>query len=213
MNISILFFPIIFILTGCLNNKNGIADSDYIRYKSEFNIQLIQHFPTMPISTNYSTFIETDTAKNNVCFIFTYKHLGDSIFQNLLNDLKTRRYLSEYQSMDTSLFFVNPFETINTYSNYKMPYIDTTVIEKNIYQTRLPIPNVFNVKQDYYFATIGINANAFKIFVLDANSNYPFQDYRLKQDPQMPKDWRNGYSNGYAINENDKVIIYWLVIW
>ena len=53
----------------------------------------------------------------------------------------------------------------------------------------------------------------FDIYILEAKSGNYFKEFELLPNPQMPKEWENGYSKGIAINSKNKTLIFWGLIW
>ena len=39
------------------------------------------------------------------------------------------------------------------------------------------------------------------------------EEFKMTPNPQMPANWKNGYSKGIAVNRGKKTLIYWGVIW
>lgn len=79
-------------------------------------------------------------------------------------------------------------------------------------QRRIPIPNFIDVGENMFANKIGISDD-YMLFVTQADSGKYFSDRYYNKKLILPKGWERGYSQGYAINEKEKKIIYWLAIW
>jgi len=55
--------------------------------------------------------------------------------------------------------------------------------------------------------------DGFTYYVIDAKPGKYLDDKYLKETNYMPKEWKHGYTRGFAISEEQKVIIYWVAIW
>ena len=66
--------------------------------------------------------------------------------------------------------------------------------------------------EDIYFADIGLE-NMFEVYVIEANRDKKYHLFNMDENVQMPVDWKNGYSFGFALNQTNNSIIYWLAMW
>ena len=53
----------------------------------------------------------------------------------------------------------------------------------------------------------------FEIYVLESKFGNHFKEFNLKPNSQMPVNWKNGYSKGFAVDKLNKIVIYWGIIW
>jgi hypothetical protein len=111
------------------------------------------------------------------------------------------------------VLIINRFETLHT-SEYLeiVTDIDTNKIEKDCYKSLKPIPNFIDVKNPVLKSDIKLNSS-YTIFVIESKPGKYFSEYDLKPSPQMPKNWKNGYSKGIAISEKENTVIYWANVW
>lgn len=52
-----------------------------------------------------------------------------------------------------------------------------------------------------------------EMFVIDAQLGYFWKGDSDSKRPESLKEWKNGYSRGYAISKKEKMIVYWTIIW
>jgi len=210
--LTILFSLSVFV-NGCRNNSTilGNSNDDYERYKKTFDLNFVSHFPDKIVSEKNFIICNTNSEKNDV---------GMFLIENGLIDLELKKIekkaiklsVKVYKVSDSCLFIVNRFETEKTKKEFEVPELsDSTIIEKQCYKKLLPIPNFIEYSINY--KTNFWNDKDFNIYVFDAKPGIYLDKFDLEPDAQMPKDWKNGYSKGIAINKKNKTIIYWGIIW
>lgn len=212
MNIGVFLSLFILSICSCKSDSTQRLDITYDNYLSSFDTICINHFPKSPVVTNYDITMHTDTSKNDVWLVLSYFNLPDSIYLELANNLLAQKSIAHYNANDSCLLFINPFETLNSINLYTPAAIDTNLIEKICYQGKYPIPNLFNINQDFYFSERNAN-NWYNIYIIDVNSNFRSGKYFMQPNSQMPIEWKNGYSKGYALCEQSNSIVYWAAIW
>lgn len=52
-----------------------------------------------------------------------------------------------------------------------------------------------------------------EVYVVDAKAGNFWKTKSEKKNPESLKEWKYGYSRGYAISESQERIIYWTIIW
>jgi hypothetical protein len=216
IKIKLIIISFLLASNGCSDKKSfnrkiiGVNEK-YFEYKKQYDSNLINHFPANLISIENFIISNTNTEKNDVgLFLFEY-NLQDSEIKKLENRT-IKSSLNIYSTKDLCLLKVNPFETIETKEKFVPTNInDSTLINKPCYKNLLPIPNFI----DFSIATKTKfwNDENFDIYVLEAKSGNHFKKFELMPNPQMPKEWENGYSKGIAINKEKKTVIYWSIIW
>jgi hypothetical protein len=90
---------------------------------------------------------------------------------------------------------------------------DTTLISDASKINYLPVPNFIEYKSGNKLKFNSFLPKGFSIFVLESQNIKKFAKYDLSFNPQMPSNWKNGYSKGIAINEKEGTVIYWGIIW
>lgn len=208
-----VIIALLVLLCNSCTNKNSfsnVTNDNYLEAKNQFDSILVNHFPTTLNSNNNLTVSNTNSEKNDVgLFLFEY-NLSEENIKKIKK--KVQSALSQYNINDSCLLIVNRFETIKTKDSLELVEIkDSSLIDKPCYNKRLPIPNFI----DFSIAnSIGFwEHKNFEIYVLDVGSGNHFNRFNLYPNIQMPKNWKNGFSKGIAIDETKKTVIYWSIIW
>ncbi|UUW09674.1 hypothetical protein NLG42_02495 [Flavobacterium plurextorum] len=209
----ILLNVIVFCILSC-NNKSvdSLDNQKYIEAKSSFNRKLVDHFPKKVTSYPFQTVNSKNISKSDVRFmLYEYeKDLKnvDSVVRSL-----EKKSLAKYSSNDSCLLIVNRFETLKTYENVEdVAITDSTKINQDCFKNLYPLPNFIeneftNGKNEIYLE------NNFDIYVLEAKKGNWFKEFKMMPNPQMPVNWKNGYSKGIAVNRGKKTLIYWSIVW
>lgn len=79
-------------------------------------------------------------------------------------------------------------------------------------EKRIPIPNFVDVGEGEFKYKQGISDD-YTLYVTDAKPGKHFDEKYYADEIIMPKGWKRGYSQGYALNEKENKVIYWFVIW
>jgi hypothetical protein len=213
MKKTLLLFGLCLLIYSC----NGQAldpksNEKYIKSKNEFDSKLTEFFPQKLLYLPRNTINNKDISKNDVCFIlYEYKvdkNAIDSVIKNVQN-----KYIAKYSSEDTCLLIVNRFETLETLKNMEEVIItDSTKVNQDCYKKLYPIPNFIDYNFPRKNNDLKLEGN-FDIYVLEAKSGNYFKKFDLQPNPQMPEEWKNGYSKGIAINKQKGTVIYWGIIW
>lgn len=216
MNKCVLFtlgFGFSLLILAC-NAQDGSsrASEKYLKYKKEWDPKMVDHFPAEVLSYPADVISSKDNVKNNMWFMLYEYNMGAQKIDSLIKQLETKS-IARYSSSDSCLLVVNRFETNETYENrLDIEIADSTKIDKPCYDKLLPIPNFIN--SNYPTSKSGLKLNdKFNIYVLDVKSGKYGGKYDLNPSPQMPFSWKNGYSRGIALSEEEKTIIYWTIIW
>jgi hypothetical protein len=156
---------------------------EYFESKKSFNKELVKHFPNK-LTNN---FLESRYSGNELYLKNLIK--SDDKYRTLKKQLiKNVKIIKK--STDSC------FQIITVKVNQKTPII------KNL----LPIPkeiiSEFTSKNE-------------KRKML--NNEIAFIDFKLKTSEKdrsrLPRKWKNGYSKGYAFDDIEQTITYWLIIW
>ena len=212
MNIQIYCISFCIFIGTCSASKKVPDFNKYLEYKNRFDSTLTMHFPEYPLAENYIATLHTESKKNNVWFVLVYPDLSSDIYDSISRVLLEDKYIASYLDRDTCILYINPFETKTTLEMSTFPLLDSNIIEKPCYKGQYPIPNLFNKNEDIYFADIGLE-NMFEVYVIEANRDKKYHLFNMDENVQMPVDWKNGYSFGFALNQTNNSIIYWLAMW
>lgn len=209
----ILLNVIIFCILSCHNRSvDSLDNQKYTEAKNNFNRKLVDHFPKAVTSYPFQTINSKNISKSDVCFML-YEYEKDlKTIDSVVRSLE-KKSLAKYSSNDSCLLIVNRFETLKTYENREDVIIsDSTKINQDCFKNLYPIPSFI----EYEFAN-GKNGiyleNNFDIYVLEAKNGNWFKEFKMMPNPQMPENWKNGYSKGIAVSRERKKLIYWSVIW
>lgn len=212
MNLQIILIFLFVSVSCCHTADNTVDYTKYLEYKTTFDSSLTQHFPPHPVVEKYDVTLHTEPGKNNVWLILLYSDLNDIIYKSISKDLLSQETKAVYDVTDSCVLFINPFETSISLDESIMPEIDTSKIDMLCYKGKLPIPNLFNTEKSMFFKERAIENN-FKVFVIDAEPNFKTSSYPMEPNVQMPTDWKNGYSRGFALDSLNHSVVYWLSIW
>lgn len=194
------------------SKQRAEALKSYLEYKRGFDSWLVKHFPNS-LSTEVNRYMsKKDDIKNDIGF-YLYEHdVNLSFLQKLKGDLKNRA-VAHYEVTDSLLFVINRFETLQTDYERSIPKItDSTYLDSTLFAELYPVPNFIDYENPTNTNGIWLS-KGFELFVLEAKSGNYCTEFDLKENFQMPKGWKNGFSRGIAISEKDKTIIYWGVLW
>ncbi|GAA4776892.1 MULTISPECIES: hypothetical protein [Flavobacterium] len=216
VKLSFIFFSFLLSLNGCnekksFNNSANVNQDSYLEYKKEFDSTLVSHFPNKIEYVESFKILNTNQEKNDVSlFLIEYKVPKDSI--KLLEKKFSKDLKYKYDSREKCLLIVNRFETKRTKDSLEIVTVeDISKVNDPCYKNLLPVPNFidFSIQRNTDFW----KDENFVIYVLDAKSGNHFEKFNLEPNPQMPDDWKNGYSKGIAIDKQKGTVIYWSVIW
>jgi len=207
----------IIILISFIYGCNGQSydtqlNQKYVSNKNEFNEELTSHFPDKAIFNPASVVNSKNVKKNNVAFMLYEYQRNIKQIDSVINKIKDIT-IAKYTSNDSCLLIVNRFETTESYENRKDVKInDKWKVNRSCYQNLYPIPNFINYNNANEGSDLKLEGN-FDIYVLEAKSGNHFKEFDLQPNPQMPIEWKNGYSRGVAISKEKSTIIYWVIIW
>jgi hypothetical protein len=210
---NILLVSLVVAFNSCSDKKtfNNVTNQRYLTFKSQFDSTLVNHFPSVLNSSDNLTVSNTNSEKNDVG-LFLYEY---NLSSNSIKDLEKKiiqQNKSVYNNKDLCLLIVNRFETVRTKDSLEMVEIrDSSLVDKPCYKKLLPIPNFidFSIANNIDFW----KDENFKIYVLNAEAGNFYKKFDLQPNPQMPKEWGNGFSKGVAINKVKNTVIYWSIIW
>lgn len=213
---NIILFSILLSLSGCNNKKTfnysrNDNQESYVEYKKEFDSTLVNHFPDKINYVEHTKILNTNREKNDVgLFLIEYQVPKEAIKELEKKFSKKIKYTCT--NKDECLLVVNRFETKRTKDSLEIVTVeDSSKVNNPCYKNLLPVPNFidFSVLRNTDFW----KDENFIIYVLDAKSGNHFKKFNLESNPQMPDDWKNGYSKGIAIDKQKGTVIYWSIIW
>lgn len=208
-----LFF-FIFLNSCNSQNKNSDENSYYLKSKAEFDTLLVSHFPQSLSTSSRIITNSKNVDKNDIGFMLVEKNVRDASFDSIVKSLEVKKY-TKYLASDKCLLVVNSYETIKTYEERMEPeLLEKLRVKQDCKQDLLPIPNFieYNITNSLDFNS-EMYLKGFEIYVLESKSGNHFKEFDLKPDAQMPDNWKNGYSKGFAVDKLSKTVIYWGIIW
>lgn len=208
-----LTLSISFLIFGCNGqSRNSKLNAEYIKSKSEFDSILTNQFPDKLTTFPREIVNSKNISKHIVGFMLYEYEKGITEIDSVVNDIK-KKAIAKYNSKDSCLLIVNRFETLDSDDNMEDVIItDSTKINLDCYKKLYPIPNFINYDYPDKTNDLKLNGN-FDIYVLESKSGNHFKEFDLLPNPQMPKEWENGYSKGVAVSKEKKTLIYWSIIW
>lgn len=173
--------------------------AEYIESYKSFDKEMVDHFPKK-IPNNW-----TNVSYGGPKYINKYSSTTQLIlkiqitskekFDRLKNQLEKEAKVIK-NSADSCLLIVDSKENQNLRicdSYYPIP-------QETIYD--------FDDKSDKW-----LRLENCEIDILDYKSGIFVKNKYLKSKEYLPKNWGNGYSKGYAFNNKEQTIMYWLIIW
>jgi hypothetical protein len=211
MKIYILPVVLLFFVNCCNKKPSIIIEVDknnYLRFKNQFDSKLVNHFPLKILSKKYDLVSNGNLDKNDIGLFLIEYDVKDDVISELEKKYKNK-IKKKYSNKDDCLLKVNMFETIETKENLKI--VDSTFVDLGCYNDKHPVPNFIDYslhhKTDFW------NDENFIIYVLDSKKGVIYEKFQIGKNFQMPKEWTNGYSKGFAIDKFNKTLIYWAIIW
>lgn len=194
-----------------VNNSGLIMDDDYSRYLKTFDSSIVSQFPKNIESKNNFVVCNTNSEKNDLGLFLIEYDLSDLRLKSIEKQA-IEKSLKIYNTSDTCKLVVNRFETEKTKREFIIAEVlDSSSIDKPCYKDLLPIPNF--IEYSISSKTNFWDNHDFLIYVLDAKFGNYSREFNLEPNLQMPNYWSNGYSKGIAINNRNKTVIYWSIIW
>jgi len=202
--VNFILFTILLLFTSCkFNNKNiSSKNDDYNKIISLYPKELRSIFPNIEnIKNDFSSYINYSSEFSPLQLIIEQKEDKKQI-----NHLKSISQLID--KSDTTFYIVNKFlrnnnmSKVNRYKNKIQPFKSTAI----------PIPNFCDL-DDFDETSINLLNNDYTLFSLESRAGICCERKLHKGNWNMPIEWENGYSIGYAINDINNKVIYWAVIW
>lgn len=207
-----LFFFIF--LTSCNSQNKNSDEKYYLKSKAEFDTFLVSHFPQSLSTSSRIITNSKNVDKNDVGFMLVERNVSEMSFDSIVKSLEAKKY-TKYLSSVECLLVVNSYETIKTYEERTKPeLLENLRIKQDCKEGLLPIPNFieYNIANSLEFNKENYLKD-FEIYILESKSGNHFKEFNLKPNAQMPVNWQNGYSKGFAVDKLNKTVIYWGIIW
>lgn len=208
MNKNIIIFIFIVSLVSCsiTETKNNSYQKAYKKIKGSFESDMLSHFPEK-VSGAYSfkSVFPTVAKTNGRCGVLLICKY-DSI-KNIISLIhKSIQFSTLGDSCNLIVNYDNNITSLNSHLNRSSNCINDSI----------PIPDIEKlILQDSFvkeklLTNVGVD---FLVYVIEAKKGEFLTGESLTSGKGLPKEWKNGYSKGIAINKKDKVIIYWLEMW
>ena len=208
--------------TNIKKSFRSSLDKDYRTSMRFFPKNLVDHFPSTAIDTNFITYSTNIIYSDNNAienysfelFVRCKYYEKDSVFINLIKE--TCKRISSHDTNSLLIFSYieeenDGFEdlSIDALSSVK----SRKIAEKNKYNINgYPLPLFDYAKENNISSYTMIDTN-FTIYAISAKAGIFIDNKYLRTNKYLPKNWLHGYSKGYALNEINKLILYWVVVW
>jgi len=173
--------------------------AEYIESYKSFDKEMVDHFPKkIPnnwINVSFGGPKYINEYSSTTQLILKIKITSKEKFDRLKNQLEKEAKIIK-NSADSCLLIVDSKE------NQNLRICDSyyPILQETIYD--------FNAKRDKW-----LRLENCEIDILDYKSGIFVKNKYLKSKEYLPKNWGNGYSKGYAFNNEEQTIMYWLIIW
>jgi len=224
-NILIFISLIIFILiTNCNQNYLTKVNKQYIECKTSFGKETVieninSHFPKKITRINSYFLCLPPTCPPSFDCIAQYGEM--SLIENKNNEKRVQELLKQ-----KIIYHTNYNDNNNIIINFYSFKNEGFVSEK--YNTwfpgKLPIPffesydfglgkKFTKLKNETMEVPIYTIPEDLEIYVIDAKPG-SFWKYNCNEPrPNTLKEWKHGYSKGFALSNKRKLIVYWTIIW
>jgi len=166
----------------------------YLQAIKEYPIDLIDHFPReLKKRESLSAITPADAYAYNMALLLLWIDADSSEITDLKKRLKKANALT-FIPNDTSLIIVG----------------DTIDYSKK--SNGIPIPSFYSYEKDFGLNSTRLD-NEFIIYILESKSGEYMKKEYLTTANKFPSHWKNGFSRGIAINEEERKILYWTTIW
>lgn len=204
MKIYVSFILTAVLITSCKFNKNNnlSRNNDYNKIISLYPKELNPVFPDIEnIKNDFSSYINYNSEFSPLQLI-----IGQKEDKKQINHLKSISKI--INKSDTAFYIVNKFlrnnnmSKVSRYKSKVQPFKSTAI----------PIPNFCDL-DDFDERAINLLNNDYIMFSLESKAGACCNKKLHRENWNMPIEWENGYSLGYAINNKTNKVIYWAVIW
>lgn len=184
-------------LQSCLIMTDPKQQAEYIESYKSFDNDLVDHFPKkVPNNWTYVSYGSPDY--NNEWNRTTGLSLEIQItskekFENQKNQLEKEAKVIK-KSEDSCLLIVDSK--------------DDQTLMKCISYYPIPQETAYDFIKDNW-----IRKENCEIALIDYKPGIFIKNKHLTPKENLPEKWKNGFSKGYAFNNKEQKIMYWLIIW
>jgi|GEM_PF-2632447 len=209
-NKIVIFLFLLSCLTNCSANRMDSTITEYKGYFKKYCIQddLFSHFPSK-INDNdvYSGMFYPPQADSHFGFVILIMRCKDEdieIIKKRAALVKDSVLSKKFYTLDVNKDFVPKKRFLYPIVNFEESdwFLGTT--EKDIYNSYLgrniPI-SIYKYPKDLM------------VYLIDAKKGYFWTSKLNNNTFDFLKDWKNGYSKGYAVSEDSKLLAYWVIVW
>ena len=215
INLVLINLMLIALCSCTYTNVSEDTEKDYQKAKGFFEKKFVDHFPDKKLrSAKESALLSSRSERKNDFNLILYQYNVDvreidSVIKSIQN-----KAIAHYNPSDTCLLVVNRFESIDSKDSSLVPTIkDSTLINRDCYYRKYPIPNFIGFMSNSSESDLKLDSS-FTVYVLEAKKVDSWGvEFALEPAPQMPSNWKNGYSKGIALSTKKSTIVYWTVIW
>ncbi len=182
------FFVFIIITSGC---------SSQFKFEEKYT----NHFPKE--SENKVLYYE-----NSMKIPKDFKQLGASKKEGYKYEGKVKLIVDSL--IDKSVNYVNYDDTCNIIlpiRYYRNIDIGKPVVSE-CHGSSVVISSFVEAKQ-----FLSLDLSKFTFFILEVEQGKFLKEEDLFDEGVMPSPWTHGYTKGFALNKNDKMVIFWIDIW
>ena len=205
-----IYLLIVGLLTQC--NIDRTESNDYKKSmsiaKSKFADSLTSHFPDSVLGTfRLITIAPSKCVENGRCGIDLIIQLNDSIEADLEERINSMGLVKT--SFDNCNLIVNPVSESSDCDKF----LDSLLVNCSSFNSILPnFPKVLNsskllIPQEY------VDIGNFDVYVQEAVAGSFLNEENLTVGCGLPSEWRNGFSKGFAIDRENRKVLFWLEMW
>lgn len=224
-----LYYPLGFLLliiTGCNLNMDSISSNQLNRIKSTLDIvttetDLTGHFPTN-INKNIIFYIvappscppQFDCSRQyGDVVLIANKYDYPQVLKEFLNDsilFETKysegKFIIDLPELKKNIF---PNEKCNKFdsNSFPIPYFENydfgmgTQEEKKVIDDKVYFNYLHNIPSDLY------------VYIIDAEYGNFWKHDCNETRPESLKIWKHGFSKGFALSDQENIIVIWTLIW
>jgi len=197
MKKNLIILLLLLTLQSCLNLTDPKQQAQYIKSYKSFDKELVNHFPKKipnnwtQISYGSPEYINEWNSTTGLSL--EIRTTSKEKFENLKNQLEREAKVVK-KSDDSCLLVVDSKE-------------NQTLINCNSYYP-IPQETAYDFNKDKW-----IRKENCEIALIDFKPGIFIHNKYLTPKENLPEKWKNGFSKGYAFNNKEQKIMYWLIIW
>ena len=205
-----------------MRNLNHLFNEQKVAFGKEMNMSnLLTHFPKKIINKN--VFFEAKPPT------YSYSHKYRKQFGDIFLAVNKSEYHKEFSALlNEEMSYVSAYTDSNTIINLSELRKDIFPVEKcnKWYQNKLPIPYFESydfglgdqetkkkVDGVLCFEYTHVIPSDLQVYVINAEAGDFWKESCNEKRPLALKEWQHGYSKGFAVSEEQNIVIYWVMIW